>query len=193
MTATPKFAHIVLQTNRVAEMRDWYRTVLGADIVYENPGMCFLTFDEEHHRIALVGAPAEPWVERTPFTVGLQHSAFTFPTLEALLEKFEDLRAAGIEPRVPIQHGVTTSLYYRDPDGNTVELQIDNFARPEDATAYMTGVEYAADPVGPSFDPQKMVEALQSGASVEELTTRSWAAESGSPYSDPMARLFAPA
>ncbi|MGJ6969273.1 hypothetical protein ACSDR0_46030 [Streptosporangium sp. G11] len=50
---------------------------------------------------------------------------------------------------------------------------------PEDATAYMTGAEYAADPVGPSFDPQKTAEALRAGTSPEELTTRSWAVDAG--------------
>lgn len=192
MTVTPKFAHVVLQSNRVTQMRDWYLRVLGAHVVFEQPGMCFLTFDDEHHRIALIASPAEPWEERTPLTVGLQHSAFTFPTLDVLLEKFSELRDAGITPVVPIQHGVTTSLYYRDPDGNTVELQIDNFAKPDDATAYMCGAEYATDPVGPSFDAQVMREALAGGATPDELTTRKWAIDAGPPIADPMARLFAP-
>jgi catechol-2,3-dioxygenase len=181
---------VVLQTNRLERMRDWYRTVLGAHVVYENPGMCFLTFDEEHHRLALVASPGEPFVERTPLTVGLQHSAFTFPDLASLLAKFTELRGHGIEPLVPIQHGVTTSLYYRDPDGNTVELQIDNFADPDDATAYMTGPEYAADPIGPTFDPVAMADALHSGTDPAELTTRAWAHRAGPPVADPMLALL---
>ena len=36
---------------------------------------------------------------------------------------------------MPIQHGVTTSLYYEDPDGNFAEMQIDNFATPGEAIA----------------------------------------------------------
>jgi hypothetical protein len=35
--------------------------------------------------------------------------------------------------------GVTSSLYHRDPDGNFVELQVDNFVTPEEATSYMEG------------------------------------------------------
>jgi catechol-2,3-dioxygenase len=192
-TVRPKFAHVVLQTNRLERMRDWYCSVLGAHVVHENPGMCFLTFDDEHHRIALVASPAQPWVERTPLTVGLQHTAFTFPTLEVLLGRHGELAADGIEPVVPIQHGVTTSLYYRDPDGNTVELQIDNFASADEATGYMTGPEYAGDPIGPSFDPRGMAEALRGGTPVDELTTRGWALAAGPPVPDPMAALFAPA
>jgi catechol-2,3-dioxygenase len=36
------------------------------------------------------------------------------------------LKGAGITPFVSVNHGLTTSFYYRDPDGNGVELQIDN-------------------------------------------------------------------
>ncbi|HEY1974516.1 MAG TPA: VOC family protein [Pseudonocardia sp.] len=193
MTVTPKFAHVVLQTNQLPRMRDWYCTVLGARVVYENPGACFLTFDEEHHRIAFVASPAEPFAERTPLTVGLQHSAYTFPDLAALLDRFGDLKGQGIDPLVPIQHGVTTSLYYRDPDGNAVELQVDNFSTAAQASAYMVGPEYTGDVVGPTFDPERMAEALRAGTSPAELQTRAWAIEAGPPIENAIAALMAPA
>jgi len=56
-----------------------------------------------------------------------------------------------------------------------VELQIDRFAEPERATAYMNGAEYAADSVGPAFDPEELLAARRAGASVEELSDRAWA------------------
>jgi hypothetical protein len=58
------------------------------------------------------------------------------------------LRKADIQPHVPVQHGPTTSIYYRDLDGNMVELQIDNFTTPEEATEYLRGEEFRADPFG---------------------------------------------
>jgi catechol 2,3-dioxygenase-like lactoylglutathione lyase family enzyme len=130
MPTTPKFAHIVLQTNQLAAMRQWYCRVLDAHVVHEKGALCFITFDDEHHRIALFHPPFQ-LPARTPMMVGLAHSAYTFPTLEALAEKYEALKNAGITQRVPVQHGVTTSLYYRDPDGDAVELQIDNWATPD--------------------------------------------------------------
>lgn len=184
---TPKFAHVVLQTNRLEEMRDWYNNLLAARVVYENPGMCFLTFDEEHHRIALFRPPGPPLAERNVPTVGMQHTAYTFPDLAALLEKFASLREAGIEPYLPVQHGVTTSLYYRDPDSNLVELQVDNFD-PDESTAYMMGSEYAQDPIGPSFDPAAMLAALEQGADPAALSTRAWA-QSTSDMPHPMTVL----
>jgi hypothetical protein len=102
-------------------------------------------------------------------------AAYTFPDLESLLTKYEDLRKADIQPHVPVQHGPTTSIYYRDPDGNMVELQIDNFTTPEEATEYLRGEELHADPFGPSFDPDAMLAALRAGTPESELLTRAWA------------------
>jgi hypothetical protein len=56
-----------------------------------------------------------------------------------------------------------------------VELQIDRFPEPDQATAYMLGSEYAADSVGPAFDPEELLAARRAGASAAELSDRSWA------------------
>jgi hypothetical protein len=85
------------------------------------------------------------------------------------------LRNADIQPHVPVQRGPTTSIYYRDLDGNMVELQIDNFTTPEVATEYLRGEEFRADPFGPSFDPDAMLAALPAGTLESELLTRAWA------------------
>jgi catechol-2,3-dioxygenase len=185
MGATPKLVHVVLQTAQPEAVRDWYCTVLKAHVVHAGHGLTFLTFDDEHHRIALLEVPAEVARPKEPGTVGMHHTAFTFESLDDLLERYHELSAAGVAPAVPIQHGVTTSLYYRDPDGNFVEMQVDNFATADDATAYMKGPEYDADPVGPAFDVDRMVAARRDGASAAELCTRSWAL-SGPPLPDPM-------
>lgn len=185
MSHTPKFAHVVLQTSQLAEMRDWYCTVLDAHVVYEGHGLCFLTFDDEHHRVALLGSPV-PLERKSPTTAAMHHTAYTFATLDDLLDRYAALKEKGIEPRVPIQHGVTTSLYYRDPDGNFVELQIDNFATPDEATAYMKGAEYDADPVGVSFEPELMARAYREGTPRDELITRAWAKKTSPDLPEPL-------
>lgn len=174
MTATPKFAHAVMMTNRLAEMRDWYCTVLDAHVVFENEMLCFITYDDEHHRLAFATAPDGSLVDRPPNSTGLFHTAFTFPDLDALLERYAMLRDKGIEPRVPIQHGVTTSMYYRDPDGQFVEMQIDNFATAQEATDYMHGPEYAADPIGPVYDAARLYADYKAGVPASTLTSRAW-------------------
>lgn len=185
MHGQPRLVHVVFQTAHPEAMRAWYCTVLKAHVVHAGHGLTFLTFDDEHHRVALLAMPPETAQPRSPVAAGLHHTAYTFDTLDDLLARYEELAEAGIEPAVPIQHGVTTSLYYRDPDGNFVEMQIDNFATPDEATAYMRGPEYDGDPVGPAFDVRRMIQARRAGTSVNELTTRAWAL-AGPPQPDPM-------
>jgi catechol-2,3-dioxygenase len=185
---TPKFAHVVFQTSQLAAMRDWYCTLLDAHVVHEGGGLCFITFDDEHHRIAFISPPAQLG-EKSPRAAGMHHVAYTHESLDALLDRFTELEKKGISPQVPIQHGVTTSLYYQDPDRNWVEMQVDNFSTPSAATDYMEGPEYGADNVGVGFDPELMRAARANGASVEILTTRAWALETSPDLPNPLAAL----
>jgi catechol-2,3-dioxygenase len=188
MVATPKFAHVVLQTNNLEQMRNWYCALLDGHVVFEGHGLSFVTFDEEHHRIAFM-APPVPLEPKSPSATGMHHVAYTFASLDDLLERYSTLKEQDIEPHVPIQHGVTTSLYYRDPDGNFVEMQVDNFADPEAATAYMEGPEYGADPIGVSFDPEQMLAARTAGATEERLITREWALATSPDLPSPLVAL----
>ena len=176
--AKPKFAHVVYQTAKPQEMRDWYCKVLDGHVVYSDAVLSFITFDDEHHRVALIHPPT-PVVPKSPTTAAMHHTAYTFANIDDLLERYVLLRDRGVRPAVCISHGITSSLYYRDPDGNFVELQIDRFARPDDATAYMNGPEYAADSVGPAFDPEKMLQARRAGATAEDLCNRTWSIKQG--------------
>jgi catechol-2,3-dioxygenase len=182
----PRLAHVVLQTADLESMRDWYCTLLDGHAVYEGHGFCFITFDEEHHRIALMQPPF-PTEPKSPTATGMHHMAFTFDTLEQLLDRYAELKEKGIDVKAPVQHGVTTSLYYRDPEGNFVEMQIDNFDESDDATKYMEGQEYDTDLLGPTFDPAVMRAALKSGTPVAELTSRAWAIRNCTQLADPFA------
>ena len=179
MPATPKFAHVVYQTGQPEAMRDWYCRVLDAHVVFANPAITFLTFDDEHHRVALLHAPA--LVRKTPATAAVHHTAYTFASLDELLARYERLRDDGIRPAVCVAHGVTSSLYYRDPDGNFVELQVDAFGDADAATAYMHGPEFTADPVGPAFDPDEWLRRRRAGAPASDLLTRAWCADANLP------------
>ena len=52
MVKPVKFAHVVYMTRRFEQMIAWYRDVFEAEVVYENPALAFLTYDDEHHRFA---------------------------------------------------------------------------------------------------------------------------------------------
>ncbi len=165
-----RLAHIVLRTGTKRTLMDWYATVLGAHVVFENAFIGFLTYDEEHHRIAVIEEPnlatsAQP-------TVGLHHVAFTYLNLQDLLQTYSRLKTVGIRPAHAINHGPTTSLYYRDPDGNSVELQIDNFASAAEAAAWFASDAFAINPIGVDFDPEDLLARFQAGVPLSELTRR---------------------
>ncbi|HLI79582.1 MAG TPA: VOC family protein [Candidatus Binataceae bacterium] len=162
-----KFAHAVLRTNHFKQMVDWYKTVLQADIVFENQMLAFMTYDDEHHRLAIAGFPGI--VDRTPHSAGLDHLAYTYANLGDLVATYERLKAAGITPVVPINHGLTLSMYYRDPDGNKVELQIDNFATVEELKGFFRSNDFSKNPIGVSFDPDELARQYHAGVPEAEL------------------------
>ncbi len=115
------FAHFVLRSANMQPMVDWYSTVLNMHVVKRNDFICFLTYDEEHHRLAIVNIAGLQAPD--PKSWGLAHVAYTFRDVGELLSTYRRLKKAGIEPYRPIHHGPTLSMYYHDPDGNSVELQ----------------------------------------------------------------------
>jgi catechol-2,3-dioxygenase len=164
-------AHVVFRTNDLPRMREWYCTVLGAHTVFDNERIAFLTYDDEHHRVALIATGPYPVPSDEP-QVGFYHTAFSYPDLGALLATYRRLQAAGIIPVRAIRHGPTVSLYYRDPDGNHVELQVDSFASADEATDWMKGPVFSANPIGTLFDPETMIADYERGISFEALVRR---------------------
>lgn len=160
-------AHFVLRSRHFDEARAWYRTVLGAHPVFENDFICFMTYDEEHHRLGIINTAEAP--EPTAGAAGLDHVAFTFGDLGELLGTYQRLRQAEIAPYWCINHGPTTSLYYRDPDGNQIELQVDNFPDAAALDAWFATGAFAKNPIGVAFDPEKLSERFEAGDPIEEL------------------------
>jgi catechol-2,3-dioxygenase len=174
MASPKKLSHIVLQTNRRPEMIDWYCTVLGAEILYEAERISFISYDDEHHRVAFLDpgplAEREPDGPKAGKEAGLHHVAFTFGGLDDLIDNYQRLKQIGICPQRCVNHGVTTSMYYHDPDHNQVELLVDNFATAKEGRAYMQS-RSANDknPVGIVYDPEELVGRVRAGLRIEEL------------------------
>ena len=161
-----KLAHFVLRTPRFAESVAWWKTVLGAEPRYENDFVSFLTYDDEHHRLAILSMPDLAGDGRA--SAGVEHVAFTYNNLDDLLATYERLADCDIKPAAPINHGMTLSLYYEDPDGNQVELQIDTMDSAE-AEAFMASEVFANNPIGVPFDPADLVARRAKGESIESL------------------------
>lgn len=170
------FAHVVYRTYRFQEMLDWYVKVFGGTVQYQSPVIAFVTYDEEHHRIALLnlGIVKGESQERSPRgQPGMDHVAYGYRSLAELLAKYVELKAAGVMPYWCIHHGITVSLYYADPDGNQMEFQADSYATNEEANAFMHGPHFEANPIGVEFDPEAMIERLRAGESEATLLLRS--------------------
>ena len=168
--APVKFAHIVFRTGQKDAMVDWYRTVFEAEVALANPLLTFLTFDEEHHRIAIAGMPGLKAQDRQ--TAAMEHCAFTYASLGDLLATFQRLRAKGITPYWCINHGPNLSFYYRDPDGNQVELQIDVFDSTQAIEEWFRTSDFATNPIGVKFDADELIRRFDAGEAPAELTVR---------------------
>ena len=60
-------------------------------------------------------------------------------------------------------------LYYRDPNGVRVELQIDNFPDEASLMAWMGSGAFKANPIGVGFDPDVLADRFDRGDPIAEL------------------------
>lgn len=176
----PELHHVNLKTTRRDEMVEWYRLVVGVQVVYAGSGAAWLTNDAANHRLALVTGETlktdlsdDPEKQRH---AGLYHTAWEYSSLDDLLATYARLKDLGIVPRRTVNHGPTTSFYYEDPDGHTVELQSDNFGDWSQSRSFMAESEaFALDPFGPDVVPERMIADRAAGVPVEVVLQRAYA------------------
>jgi catechol 2,3-dioxygenase len=175
--ATPALHHVNLKTARLAEMIDWYGLVVGMRATYEFEGGAWLSNDDANHRLALLSTPLVRDDPEKLVHAGIHHTAFEYPTVADLLGTYVRLKASGVLPHSVLDHGMTLSFYYPDPDGNSVELQVDVFGDWSRSTEFMHGDRFAMDPIGTYVDPERLVEAWSEGVEPEELHRRAYGGE----------------
>jgi catechol 2,3-dioxygenase-like lactoylglutathione lyase family enzyme len=166
----PTLHHVTFKTTRLQEMVDWYRAVIGVEVQFQDANNAWTTNDGANHRIAFLAVPG---LSDDPDKVshnGMHHSAFEYASFSDLMASYERLKAQSILPAISVEHGLTTSLYYKDPEGNFVELQSDNFGDWAKSSAWMrTSPGFAKNPIGVFFDPDKVSRAFSEGQSFAEL------------------------
>ena len=119
--------HVVIRVRDRDRSEKFYNGVLGLPICarFDDAGlkMAFFTLGN-HHDFAVMEVTGESG-NRSENSVGLDHVAFKIGnSLGELREAKAKLEAAGITPN-PVDHEVTKSLYFKDPDGNGIELYVD--------------------------------------------------------------------
>jgi catechol-2,3-dioxygenase len=174
----PVLHHVNLKTTRLQEMIDWYAIVVGMETLFQFPGGAWLSNDTANHRLALLTSPQMSDDSDKLIHTGIHHFAFEYRTIDELLDTYTRLKGQGIKPHFTIDHGMTTSFYYVDPDGNSVELQVDNFCDWTESREFVrSSPEFAADPIGKLVDPEQIIAAHKAGASFAELHRRGYAGE----------------
>lgn len=123
------FSHVGFYVRDLAAMADFYSRVLGFVVtdrgVLPTPAgpveLAFLSREPtEHHQIVL--ASGRP--ENLPFNV-INQISFRVEGLGALRHFHAALQDERVSEIAPVTHGNAISLYFRDPEGNRVELFFD--------------------------------------------------------------------
>lgn len=127
MTIEPReVGHVVLKVRDLSRSSEFYERVLGFKKVADYGGrMAFFTATgENHHDLGLmeVGTGAPP---AHPAAVGLYHVAIRLEDEDAVRAAYRRLVEAGADVVGASDHGVSKSVYLRDPDGIEIELYAD--------------------------------------------------------------------
>jgi catechol 2,3-dioxygenase len=154
MIRPERMAHVVITVRDVERSKKFYTEVLGMQVMKDVPeiGAVFLAnHTRDHHEIALfqIGPDAE---SPKPGQIGLAHIAFRLRSEEELKVAYEELKAKEVPVSFTVNHGVTKSVYFRDPDGHELEVYCDNpieeYAGMPNAYLGMDKLEFAPDERG---------------------------------------------
>jgi catechol 2,3-dioxygenase len=168
----PAFHHVNLKTTRLQEMIDFYRTLVGAEVIFQDQVGAWLSNDGANHRIALLAFPNFVDDSEKDTRTGMHHSAFEYSSFEDLNASYLRLKEAGITPALCLDHGMTLSYYYANPDGNHVELQVDCFGDWRKSTEWMrSSDEFKANPIGQFVDPELIAADHANGMTFAEIHT----------------------
>jgi catechol 2,3-dioxygenase-like lactoylglutathione lyase family enzyme len=120
------FSHVGLFVHDLERMADFYTRLLGFAVSDRGQlgktSLVFLTRDpREHHQIVL--ASGRP--EELAFNA-INQISFRMDDFAGLREMYRAVAAeAGVSEIAPVSHGNALSVYFRDPEGNRIELFVD--------------------------------------------------------------------
>jgi len=170
MIIKPKLHHVTMKTSHLDEMIAWYGKVIGAKVQFRDQVAAWTTNDTANHRIAFLAVPGLADDPQKISHNGMHHTAFEYDSFDDLMTSYDRLRKDGIEPAFCLDHGLTISLYYKDPEGNYVELQSDNFGGWNKSSEWMrTSADFAGNPIGTFFDPARVYDEMRDGADFKTL------------------------
>ena len=116
--------HVLLRVADLERARKFYTEVLGFEVMEQDPehGGLFMALAGHAHTLDLFPAAEPQAPPRAPGSPGLGHVAFRVDSGAALREAYFDLRDHGVTITRAVDHVSQRSIYFRDPDGNTLEI-----------------------------------------------------------------------
>ena len=125
MMRLKEIGHVLLRVLDLERSKKFYSEVLGFHVLEEDPahGGTFMALPGQSHAIDLFQVKDLDVAQRqTPGVRGLGHIAFRVESEDALKEANATLRTHGVEITRTIDHVSQKSIYFNDPDGNTLEI-----------------------------------------------------------------------
>ena len=157
----------------------FYKKLLNAEAGFESSRIAYPCFDGSITESLLALSQELP--TKIPTSAGLEHIAFGFHSLQDLALSYRQRKKLGIEPTWCVNHEITMSIYYEDPDGNHLETQVDLFDNNDKATDFILSKEFKDNPIGVDFDPEEFVRHLQSGEDLASIKKRPEIGPRGTP------------
>lgn len=118
--------HVHLKVANIERALRFYCGVLGFEVTQRfGESAAFLSAGGYHHHFAVNTWESLGGLPPPAGTTGLYHTAIVYPTRAALAEALRRVIGAGIGLDGAADHGVSESIYLRDPDENGVELYCD--------------------------------------------------------------------
>lgn len=125
MIELKRIGHVLLRVADLEQSRKFYSTILGFQVMEEDPehGGLFMALEGHAHTLDLFPVENLEASQRSiPGGVGVHHVAFQVDTESALQDAYRTLREHGVEIARAVDHVSQKSIYFRDPDGNLLEI-----------------------------------------------------------------------
>lgn len=115
--------HVHLKVSDLERSTAFYQDVLGLQVTQRYGAQAiFLSADGYHHHVGLNTWESRGGRPPAAGTTGLYHVAFLYPTQAELARAIRRAARHGVTLDGAADHGVSLAVYFRDPDGNGIEL-----------------------------------------------------------------------